>query len=63
MGQFVVVVGGRLIFSKKQAGRFPGAGEVEERVAQFKAGKEFPEAARVGGYGGLMGRLLAKLLG
>jgi predicted Rdx family selenoprotein len=63
MGQFDVVVAGRLLFSKKQTGRFPGLGEVEERIAQFKAGKEFPEAATVGGNGGLMGRLLAKLLG
>jgi len=63
MGQFDVVIAGRLLFSKKQSGRFPGLGEVEERVAQLKAGKEFPEATTVGGNGGLMSRLCAKLLG
>lgn len=60
-GQFDVIVGGRLLFSKKQAGRFPNAGEVEELMAQFKAGKEFPVPSQEPDKGGLMARILSKL--
>lgn len=59
MGQFDVVVAGRLIFSKKQAGRFPGLGEVEERLAQLKAGKEFPEASDQLSPNGIMRRIVS----
>jgi hypothetical protein len=31
-----------LLFSKHEAGRFPQAGEVEERFALLKDGKELP---------------------
>jgi len=35
-GQFDVVVDGRVIFSKHEAGRFPVEGEVEDRFATLK---------------------------
>ncbi|MGO9062535.1 MAG: Rdx family protein [Candidatus Binataceae bacterium] len=59
VGQFDVVVAGRLLFSKKQTGRFPGPGEVEERLVQFKAGKEFPEAPERRSNGGIMARIIS----
>ena len=44
-GQFDVLVGGSLIFSKSEAGRFPDDGEVEDRFDALKAGKELPPIA------------------
>ena len=41
-GQFDVIADGKLIFSKKETGRFPNAGEVERRFAALKEGKELP---------------------
>jgi selT/selW/selH-like putative selenoprotein len=35
-GQFDVLINGELIFSKSQTGRFPIAGEVEDRFAALK---------------------------
>jgi hypothetical protein len=58
-----VVVAGRLLFSKKQTGRFPKVAEVEGLVSQLKAGREFPEAAAVDANRGFAARILAKLLG
>lgn len=34
-GRFVVTAGGKLVFSKKEAGRFPDKGEVEQLLAAF----------------------------
>jgi len=41
-GQFDVLADSQLLFSKKDAGRFPQPGEVEERFALLKDGKELP---------------------
>ena len=41
-GQFDVLADGVVLFSKKEAGRFPGPGEVEERLSLLKDGKELP---------------------
>ena len=48
-GQFDVMVEGRVIFSKSEAGRFPVEGEVEERFAALKAGKDLPPIENKGG--------------
>jgi predicted Rdx family selenoprotein len=37
-GQFDVLVGGRLIFSKSETGRFPAEGEVEDLFAALPSG-------------------------
>lgn len=34
-GVFEVTAGGNLIFSKKEQGRFPNEGEVEEKIGQL----------------------------
>jgi hypothetical protein len=54
-----VLVDGQLIFSKAAAGRFPLDGEVEERFAALKGGKELPplEPAKPG----VVGKILNKL--
>jgi predicted Rdx family selenoprotein len=58
-GQFDVLVDGRLIFSKAEAGRFPAEGEVEDRFAALKAGKELPPIEKkVGALRGVISRLL-----
>ena len=59
-GQFDVVVDGRVIFSKSQAGRFPNDGEVEERLAALRAGKELPP---IEAQAGVLRRMVGKLLG
>ena len=59
-GQFDVIVDGRLIFSKSEAGRFPDEGEVEERYAALKGGKELPPLEKAGGP---LRRIVGKLLG
>jgi predicted Rdx family selenoprotein len=41
-GQFDVLTDGVLLFSKKETGRFPEPGEVEERCSMLKEGKELP---------------------
>jgi predicted Rdx family selenoprotein len=58
-GQFDVLAEGELIFSKSQTGRFPIEGEVEERFAALKEGKELPpiEATKRGVVGKLLGKL------
>jgi hypothetical protein len=58
-GQFDVLIDGELIFSKSQIGRFPIDGEVEERFAALKGGKELPplRAAKPGMVGKILGRL------
>lgn len=60
-GQFDVIVNGKLIFSKKEAGRFPVEDEVEGRFAALKEGKELPplEASE----GGFVSKVLNKLRG
>ena len=60
-GQFDVLVDGELIFSKSQVGRFPFDGEVEDRFAALKHGKELPpiEPAKPG----VVGKILSKLRG
>jgi len=60
-GQFDVLLDGELIFSKSQTGRFPLDGEVEERFAALKNGKELPplQPAKPG----VVGRILGKLRG
>jgi predicted Rdx family selenoprotein len=44
-GQFDVLDGDTLLFSKKEAGRFPNSGEVEERVSLLKRGEQLPPLA------------------
>ena len=58
-GQFDVIVNGKLVFSKASTGRFPLDGEVEERFAALKSGKELPplEAAQPGVVGKILGKL------
>ncbi len=58
-GQFDVLVNGQLVFSKSQTGRFPIDGEVEERFAALKGGKELPplEASKPGVVGKILGKL------
>jgi selT/selW/selH-like putative selenoprotein len=58
-GQFDVLINGKLIFSKSQTGRFPIDGEVEERFAALKGGRELPplEAAKPGVVGKILGKL------
>jgi predicted Rdx family selenoprotein len=60
-GQFDVLIDGELIFSKSQTGRFPIDGEVEDRFAAHKSGKELPplEPAKPG----VVGQILSKLRG
>jgi selT/selW/selH-like putative selenoprotein len=64
-GQFDVLVDGELIFSKAQTGRFPVDGEVEDRFAALKGGKELPAlpAAKPGVVGKILGKLTGKLGG
>jgi len=50
-----------LIFAKSEAGRFPVEGEVEERYAALKAGKELPPIEKAGG--GALRRIVGRLLG
>ena len=58
-GQFDVLIDGELIFSKSQTGRFPVDGEVEERFAALKGGRELPplQAAKLGVVGKILGKL------
>lgn len=58
-GQFDVLAEGNLLFSKSESGRFPIEGEVEERFAALKSGKELPplEAAKPGVVGKILGKL------
>ena len=63
LGQFDVLTGEQLVFSKKEAGRFPEPDEVEERFALIKAGKELPPIESGGGRGWFVGRLVSKLRG
>ena len=58
-GQFDVLVDGKLIFSKAETGRFPVDGEVEERFAALKDGRELPpiEVSK----GGFVSRILDKM--
>jgi hypothetical protein len=51
---------GSLVFSKHQAHRFPNDGEVEERIALLRAGKDLPPLESSGG---LVSRVLGKLFG
>jgi predicted Rdx family selenoprotein len=60
LGQFDIVVDGQVIFSKKEAGRFPVEGEVEERFAALKAGKR-PPSEKKRRYPGLLRRIVGKL--
>jgi predicted Rdx family selenoprotein len=59
-GQFDVVVDQRVIFSKSEAGRFPVEGEVEDRFAALRDGKELPQIQNTGG--GVFRRLMDRLL-
>jgi selT/selW/selH-like putative selenoprotein len=63
LGQFDVLTGDQLVFSKKEAGRFPDPDEVEDRFALSKAGKELPPIESGGGRGWFVGRLVSKLRG
>ncbi len=57
-----MIVDGTVIFSKHAVGRFPVEGEVEERFAALREGKELPpiENAQPTGF---VGRILGKLRG
>jgi selT/selW/selH-like putative selenoprotein len=63
LGQFDVLAGDHLIFSKKEVGRFPEPDEVEQRFALLKEGKELPPIESGGGRGWFVGRLVSKLRG
>ena len=60
-GQFDVLVNGKLIFSKKETGRFPDDGEVEERFELLKSGKDLPPILAVSG--GAIRKLVGRLFG
>jgi predicted Rdx family selenoprotein len=60
-GQFDVIANGKLIFSKKETGRFPNPGEVERRFAALKEGKELPPLDE--SKPGFVGKILEKLRG
>ncbi len=61
-GQFDVLADGQLLFSKKDAGRFPQPNEVEERFALLKDGKELPPAPQAERTW-FVSRLLSRLTG
>ncbi|HUO05900.1 MAG TPA: SelT/SelW/SelH family protein [Candidatus Binataceae bacterium] len=42
LGQFDVIINGRLVFSRAKTGRFPNDGEIEEIFAALRAGREPP---------------------
>jgi predicted Rdx family selenoprotein len=58
-GQFDVLIDGELVFSKAQTGRFPLEGEVEDRFAALKGGKELPpiQTAKPGVVDKLFGKI------
>ena len=60
LGQFDVIVNGRLIFSKSSTGRFPVDGEVEEIFAALKEGRE-PAPVEEKRPTGFVNRVLGKL--
>jgi predicted Rdx family selenoprotein len=63
IGQFDVLTGDQLLFSKKAAGRFPEPNEVEERFALLKEGKELPPIEPSSARGWFVGRLVSRLRG
>jgi predicted Rdx family selenoprotein len=63
LGQFDVLTGGQLLFSKKAAGRFPEPNEVEERFALLKEGKALPPIEPSSARGWFVGRLVSRLRG
>ena len=56
-----MIVDGRLIFSKSQAGRFPIEDEVEEIFEAIKNGKEPPGTKEAEKPSGFIQRVLGKL--
>ncbi len=60
LGQFDIVVDGQVIFSKKETGRFPAEGEVEECFAALKAGRQ-PAFEKKRRPPGLLRRIVGKL--
>jgi hypothetical protein len=58
-GQFDVIVGDRLVFSKAETGRFPVEDEVEEIFEAIRDGKEPPKPAPA--KPGFVGRMIDKL--
>jgi selT/selW/selH-like putative selenoprotein len=61
-GQFDVIVGDQLIFSKHDTGRFPEPDEVEQRFSLLKEGKDLPPA-QPAERGWFVSKLLSKLTG
>ncbi|MBF6568179.1 MAG: Rdx family protein [Candidatus Binataceae bacterium] len=59
-GQFDVLYDGRAVFSKRESGRFPIEGEVGERIAALREGRELPPEDRESPGKGLLGRLADK---
>jgi len=60
-GQFDVLSGDTLLFSKKDFGRFPNSGEVEERLSLLKKGEPLaPPQPRQQWF---VSRLLSRLTG
>jgi predicted Rdx family selenoprotein len=59
-GQFDVLYDGRAVFSKREAGRFPIDGEVSERIAALREGRELPPDDRASPGRGILGRIADK---
>jgi predicted Rdx family selenoprotein len=63
-GQFDVIADGRIVFSKKQAGRFPLEGEVEGRIEKLLAGGDVDSELSESAAGkGVLGKIISKLRG
>jgi hypothetical protein len=56
-----VIVDGKLVFSKAEAGRFPIDGEVEELIAAAREGREPKPPTEPPSQGGFVQRALRKL--
>ena len=60
-GQFDVVCDGRMLFSRRETGRFPVEDEVEEKIAALREGRGIPAGAPPSK--GMLRRLTDKVCG